>query len=32
MKRLCHIGISKEGFSACSSPVMLITRKVTKGI
>ena len=26
MKRLCYLGISKEGFSAYSSPVMLITR------
>ena len=30
MKRLCYLGISKEGFSAYSSPVMLISRKVTK--
>ena len=30
MKRLCHSGILKEGFSAYSSPVMLISRKVTK--
>ena len=30
MKRLCYIGILKEGFSASSSPVMLISRKVTK--
>ena len=30
MKRLCFIGILKEGFSAYSSPVMLISRKVTK--
>ena len=29
-KRLCYLGILKEGFSACSSPVMLISRKVTK--
>ena len=28
MKRLCYLGILKEGFSASSSPVMLITRKV----
>ena len=28
MKRSCYIGILKEGFSAYSSPVMLITRKV----
>ena len=30
MKRLCYLGILKEGFSAYSSPVMLITGKVTK--
>ena len=30
MKRLCHMGILKEGFSAYSSPVMLISRKSTK--
>ena len=30
MKRLCYLGILKEGFSAYFSPVMLITRKVTK--
>ena len=30
MKRLCYLGILKEGFSAYSSPVMLITREVTK--
>ena len=30
MKRLCYLGISKEGFSAYSSPVMLIRRKDTK--
>ena len=30
MKRLCYMGISKEGFSAYSSPVMLISRKFTK--
>ena len=29
MKRLCCLGILKEGFSAYSSPVMLISRKVT---
>ena len=29
MKRLCNLGILKEGFSAYSSPVMLISRKVT---
>ena len=31
MKRLCYLGILKEGFSAYSSPVMLVSRKVTKG-
>ena len=30
MKRLCFMGILKEGFSAYSSPVMLISRKLTK--
>ena len=30
MKLLCYLGILKEGYSACSSPVMLISRKVTK--
>ena len=30
MKRLCHLGILKEGFSPYSSPVMLINRKLTK--
>ena len=30
MKRLCYLDILKEGFSADSSPVMLISRKVTK--
>ena len=30
MKRLCYLGMLKEGFSAYSSPVMLISRKVTK--
>ena len=30
MKLLCYIGILKEGFSAYSSPVMLISRKLTK--
>ena len=29
-KQLCYIGILKEGFSAYSSPVMLISRKLTK--
>ena len=29
MKRLCYSGIFKEGFSANSSPVMLISRKMT---
>ena len=28
MKRLCYLGILKEGFSAYSSPVMLISRMV----
>ena len=28
MKRLCYLGILKEGFSAYSSQVMLISRKV----
>ena len=30
MKWLCYLGIWKEGFSAYSSPVMLITRKMTQ--
>ena len=30
MKRLCYLGILKEGFSVYSSPVMLISRKMTK--
>ena len=30
MKSLCYVGILKEGFSAYSSPVMLISRKLTK--
>ena len=30
MKYLCYMGILKEGFSAYSSPVMLISRKLTK--
>ena len=30
MKRLCFLGILKDGFAAYSSPVMLISRKVTK--
>ena len=29
MKYLCYLGILKEGFSAYSSPVILISRKVT---
>ena len=29
MKRLCCLGILKEGFSAYSSPVMLISQKIT---
>ena len=30
MKRLCYLGILKEGFSTYSSPVMLISWKVTQ--
>ena len=30
MKGLCYLGILKEGFSASSSPVMLISRKMTQ--
>ena len=30
MKHLCYFGILKEGFSAYSSPVMFISRKLTK--
>ena len=30
MKHLCYLGILKEGFSAYSSPVMLISRKLIK--
>ena len=30
MKQPCYLGILKEGFSAYSSPVMLIIRKMTK--
>ena len=30
MKRLCYMGILKEGFLAYSSPVMLTSRKLTK--
>ena len=30
MKQLCYLGILKEGFSPYSSPVMLISRKLTK--
>ena len=29
MRRLCYLGILEEGFSAYSSPVMLISQKVT---
>ena len=29
-KRLCYLGILKEGFSAYSSPVLLISRKMTQ--
>ena len=31
MKWLCYMGILKEGFSSYSSPVMLVSRKLTKG-
>ena len=31
MKQLHYIGILKEGFSTHSSPVILISRKVTQG-
>ena len=30
MKRLCYLGILKEGVPAYSSPVMFTSRKVTK--
>ena len=30
MRRLCYLGILKEGFSAYSNPVMLISRKMTQ--
>ena len=30
MKWLCYMGILKEGFSAYSSPVMLISRKLSR--
>ena len=30
MKRLCYLGILKEGFSAYSIPVMLVRRKMTQ--
>ena len=30
MKRLCYLGILKEGFSPNSSLAMLISRKLTK--
>ena len=30
VKRLCYLGILKEGFSSYSSPVMLISQKVTQ--
>ena len=30
MKQLCYMGILKEGFSAYSSSIMLISRKLTK--
>ena len=29
MRRLCYLGILKEGFSAYSSPIMLISQKLT---
>ena len=29
MSRLCYLGILKEGFTACLSPVMLISQKLT---
>ena len=29
MRRLCYLGILKEGFSAYPSPVMLTSRKLT---
>ena len=28
MRKLCYLGILKEGFSAYSSPVMLISQKL----
>ena len=31
MKRLCYLGILKEGFLTYSSPFTLISRKVTRG-
>ena len=31
MKHLCYLGMLKEGFSAYSSPVILISRKLTQG-
>ena len=30
MKRVCYMGILREGFSAYSNPVMLISRRLTK--
>ena len=30
MKRLCYLGILKEGFLAYSSPVMLLSRKLIR--
>ena len=30
MKRLCYLGILKESFLSYSSPVMLVSRKMTK--
>ena len=30
MKKLCYLGVLKKGFSAYSSPVMLVSRKMTQ--
>ena len=30
MKKICYLGVLKQGFSAYSSPVMLISRKVMR--
>ena len=32
MRRLCYLGILKEGFSAYLSPVMLISQKMTSDL